>query len=39
MRAPEKLEVLRKEFMAQAEPYYWDNLVHQDYLLTRAVAR
>ncbi|MEQ1911426.1 MAG: class I SAM-dependent methyltransferase [Vicinamibacterales bacterium] len=36
---PEKLEVLRKEFMAHAEPYYWDNLVHQDYLLTRAVAR
>ena len=30
---------LTKELEALIEPYYWDNLVHQDYLLTRARAR
>jgi len=36
---PEKLEALRRDFVAIASPYFFDNLVHQDYLLTRAQAR
>lgn len=36
---PQKLEAVRREFVALAQPYYVDNLVHQDYLLTRAKAR
>ncbi|MBT2303423.1 class I SAM-dependent methyltransferase [Variovorax paradoxus] len=36
---PQKLGVLRAEFDALAAPYYFDNVVHQDYLLTRAQAR
>jgi SAM-dependent methyltransferase len=36
---PGKLAALRAEFEALAQPYYWDNLVHMDYLLTRAQAR
>lgn len=34
-----KLAAFRAEFDALVAPYYWDNVVHQDYLLTRAVAR
>jgi ubiquinone/menaquinone biosynthesis C-methylase UbiE len=36
---PETLAAARQEFEALAAPYYWDNVVHQDYLLTRAQAR
>jgi SAM-dependent methyltransferase len=36
---PQKLAAVRKEFVALAQPYYSDNLVHQDYLMTRARAR
>jgi SAM-dependent methyltransferase len=36
---PERLAVLRAEFDAMAAPYYADNVVRQDYLLTRAQAR
>jgi SAM-dependent methyltransferase len=36
---PKKLAVLRSEFDALAGPYFIDNEVHQDYLLTRAHAR
>ncbi len=35
---PEKLAALRSEFESMAEPYYYDNVVHQDYVLTRARA-
>jgi hypothetical protein len=34
-----KLAALRAEFDAMAAPYYVDNVMHQNYLLTRAVAR
>jgi hypothetical protein len=33
---PELLAALRRQFDAMAAPYYFDNVVHQDYLLTRA---
>jgi len=36
---PQKLESLRAEFEALAAPYHFDNVMHQDYLLTRAYAR
>ena len=36
---PQKLAAVRREFVSMAQPYYADNLVHQDYLFTRAVAR
>jgi SAM-dependent methyltransferase len=36
---PEKLAAIRAEFEALAQPYYSDNVVRQDYLLTRAKAR
>ncbi len=36
---PAKLAALRAELEAIAEPYFADNLVHQDYILTRAAAR
>jgi len=36
---PVKLAAVRAEFEALVEPYYADNLVHQDYLLTRASVR
>jgi SAM-dependent methyltransferase len=36
---PEKLAAVRAEFEALAQPYYSDNVVRQDYLLTRAKAR
>ena len=34
-----KLAAIRAEFDALSEPYYRENEVHQDYLLTRAKAR
>ena len=37
--APDRLAALRAEFDALIEPYYADNIVRQDYLLTRAQAR
>jgi SAM-dependent methyltransferase len=36
---PEKLAALRAELDALMRPYYVDNVVQQDYLLTRATAR
>ena len=36
---PEKLGAVRAEFDALVAPYYVDNVVHQEYLLTRAQAR
>lgn len=36
---PAKLSAIRAEFAALVLPYYEDNVVHQDYLLTRASAR
>jgi SAM-dependent methyltransferase len=36
---PQKLAAVRAEFDAMVRPYYVDNVVQQDYLLTRAVAR
>lgn len=36
---PQKLAAVRAEFDSLAAPYYFDNVVHQDYLLTRAQAR
>jgi SAM-dependent methyltransferase len=36
---PEKLSAIRAEFDALMRPYYADNVVHQDYLLTRTRAR
>ena len=36
---PEKLAAIRAEFEALVQPYYADNVVHQDYILTRADAR
>jgi len=35
---PETLSRLRAEFEALASPYYFDNVVRQEYLLTRAYA-
>ena len=35
---PQKLSAVRAEFDALMRPYYADNLMHQDYLLTRAKA-
>lgn len=36
---PAKLAAVRAEFETLLAPYYFDNIVHQDYLLTRAAAR
>lgn len=36
---PQKLAAIRAEFDALMQPYYFDNVVHQDYILTRAKAR
>lgn len=36
---PEKLAAVRAEFDALTQPYYVDNVVHQNYILTRAQAR
>lgn len=38
-RDPQKLSSFQAEFEALVAPYYFDNFVHQDYLLTRAQAR
>jgi SAM-dependent methyltransferase len=35
----EKLSAIRAELDALMGPYYSDNLVHQDYIMTRAMAR
>jgi hypothetical protein len=35
---PAKLSAMRAEFDALMRPYYVDNVVQQDYLLTRAWA-
>ena len=35
---PEKLERFRTEFETLAAPYHFANVMHQDYLLTRAQA-
>ncbi len=35
---PHKLERFRTEFEMLVAPYHFDNVVHQDYLLTRAQA-
>lgn len=35
---PDKLARFRAEFEALAAPYHFDNVIHQDYLLTRASA-
>ncbi|MGH8800729.1 MAG: class I SAM-dependent methyltransferase [Casimicrobiaceae bacterium] len=36
---PDRLATMRAEFDALVAPYFVDNLVYQDYLLTRATAR
>jgi SAM-dependent methyltransferase len=36
---PERLDAIRAQIEQLAAPYYDDNIVHQDYLLTRANAR
>jgi len=35
---PEQLASIRAEFEELAQPYYWDNEIHQDYLMTLAKA-
>jgi SAM-dependent methyltransferase len=35
----ERLAILRAEFEALAAPYYFGNIIRQEYLLTRATAR
>jgi SAM-dependent methyltransferase len=37
--SPDKLAAVRAEFDALMQPYYSDNTVHQDYILTRARPR
>jgi len=36
---PQRLSAIRAEFDALMWPYYADNLMHHDYILTRAKAR
>jgi SAM-dependent methyltransferase len=36
---PDKLAAVRQEMIDLAEPYFSSNIMHQDYLLTRAAAR
>lgn len=36
---PEKLGAIRQEMIELAEPYFSNNIMHQDYLLTRAQTR
>lgn len=36
---PEKLAAVRKEMLDLADPYFSKNIMHQDYLLTKATAR
>jgi len=38
-KEPERLAALRAEFETLAAPYYFGNVVRQEYLLTRAKAR
>jgi SAM-dependent methyltransferase len=38
-KEPERLAVLRAEFETLAMPYYFGNVIRQEYLLTRAKAR
>ena len=38
-KEPERLSALRAEFEALAAPYYFGNVIRQEYLLTRAKAR
>ena len=38
-KEPERLAALRAEFEALAAPYYFGNMIRQEYLLTRAKAR
>lgn len=38
-KEPERLAALRAEFETLAAPYYFGNVVHQEYLLTRSKAR
>ena len=38
-KEPERLAALRAEFEALAAPYYFGNVIRQEYLLTRAKAR
>ena len=38
-REPERLAALRAEFEALARPYYYGNMIRQEYLLTRAKVR
>lgn len=38
MAEPPKLKSFRAEFEALAAPYHFDNVMHQDYFLTRAQA-
>jgi hypothetical protein len=37
--APQQLEAVRREIEKIAKPYFADNLVRQEYVMTRAVAR
>lgn len=37
--SPERLDAVRREFDAMAAPHYADNVVKQEYLLTRGAAR
>jgi hypothetical protein len=36
---PARLAQFRGEYDALIAPYFEDNIVHQDYLLTRAIKR
>ena len=36
---PEKLEEVRQQMIELAEPYFSENIMRQDYLLTRAIAK
>ena len=39
VREPDRLAALRDEFETLAAPYYFGNMINQEYLLTRAKAR
>ena len=38
-KEPERLAQFRREYEALAEPYFEDNVVRQDFLMTRAIKR
>jgi hypothetical protein len=38
-KEPGRLAALRDEFETLAAPYYFGNIIRQEYLLTRAKAR